>query len=181
MIRLPRYGKNIRRYADAAFDAAWREVVTIGIPGVREYLSSSNPECAVPFNVHLKFGGSGLIGATVERIEPKGEFELIAAHIYPLWEIDYQRREWHSQIYRAAALRYTVERYGRGGSRRPFYALSDEEVDRSLNSPSNAGDDFVADVGFYARSLIARWELDHRARESNHAKLERLAAMKESA
>lgn len=180
MIRLPKYGHNIRRYADAAFDAAWREVVAIGIPGVREYLSNSNPECAVPFNVRLKFSGSGLIGATVTRIPPNGEFELIADHICPLWEIESQRRGWHSQVYRTVVHRYALERYGPASGKRPFYQMLDEAVTAVAVGSTDVGDNFVQHVGEQCCSMVARWELEHRARESNHARIERLGAQKES-
>lgn len=181
MIRLPKYGRNIRRYADAAFDAAWREVVAIGIPGVREYLSASNPECAVPFSVHLKFGSSGLIGATVTRIPPNGEFELIADHICPLWEIDHQRREWHSQIYRTVVHRYVLERYGPASGKRPLYQMPDDDVTAMAVSSTDVGDDFVQRVGEQFRSMVARWELEHRAHESNHARMARMGTMIEAA
>ena len=181
MIRLPKYGRNVIRYADAAFDSAWREVVSIGVPGIREYLSDSNPECAVPFNVHLKFGGSGLIGATVTRIAPDGGYQLAASHIYPLWEIEYQRRQWHSHVYRAVAYRYAIERYGSSGTQRPLYLLADEEVEAIVMCRSDFGDDFVSEIQSHCRSTVARWELERRAHESNHARIERLAAVKESA
>ncbi|WP_265499589.1 hypothetical protein [Paracoccus beibuensis] len=183
MIRLPRYGKNIRRYADAAFDAAWRETMALTVEELRGYHDEGNPDCAVPFDLSLKFGKSGLFGATVTRMPPvpDGGFRVTGSLIHPFAPIDWQRQRWHAEIYRAVAMRYAIERYHPATGRRPLYLLPDAQVEVMAQLPTTFDGDLVQGVEQRCRHMIAQWELDHRANESNHAKLERLSTSRNSA
>lgn len=181
MIRLPKYGRNIRRYADAAFGAAWREAMALTVEQLRDYYDDGNLDCAVSFDVQLKFGKSGLIGATAKLLAPVPDsgFRVTGSLIYPLRASDPQRQRWHAEIYRAAAMRYAVERYGPAIGRRPLFSVADAEVEAMAELPLVFDPDPIRSAEQRCHQFVARQELDHRARESNHARLERLgAAMK---
>jgi hypothetical protein len=135
---------------------------------------------AILFDLKLKFGTSGLIGATVRRISSRNDFLRIEAHIEAFRDPEPQRSRWHDEIYRTVVHRYAIERYGPRSGKRPLYLAADGEVEALIQPVSARFDDSVEHIQAHCRSMVAQWELDHRARESNHARMARIGAMMEA-
>jgi hypothetical protein len=176
MLNFPKYGRNIKRYADASFNSAWKEMVGLSVSELRSYHSDTNPDAPIAFVVKNTFGKSGLAGSVATRLECDQQMPDTALKLYPFWEEEYQRTEWHSHIYAACAMSWFSSKYMTAGAERPFYSKTDEELDRLENLTADDVDDFVQVTQASVTNMAARFEKRERASESNHARLNRIAA-----